>query len=92
MDPKAALKFVNDNLQTSIETSHPHVMYKCERIVKTLELVAVLLMDNAFADDLINAIPAKLCAHLAEFQMISNPLAQFGGVRIPVESDWRYVL
>lgn len=49
----------------------------------------MLIDDNDFRADIQEVLSANLCAHLAEFQFLSNPVAVApGGGRIVVQSDW----
>lgn len=75
------LQVIEECLKTTIETGRPCVAaHKSKRIVHCLRLATVASReDTEFRTDLLEVITPALCGHLAEFQLISNPIVSFAG-------------
>uniref|UniRef100_A0A914VHU2 Protein CIP2A n=1 Tax=Plectus sambesii TaxID=2011161 RepID=A0A914VHU2_9BILA len=89
--PETILQLVEGNIKTSIETSSPLVSAQCRRITEGLRLAEVVSQDDELRTDMLDVASAHLCAHIAESQMISNPVVVYmnrpPGARTPLP-DW----
>lgn len=70
------LQLIEDCLKATIETGRPLLAaHKSKRIVQCLRLATIASREDAeFRTDLLEVITPALCGHLAEFQMLSNPI------------------
>uniref|UniRef100_A0A1I7XT25 FRIGIDA-like protein n=1 Tax=Heterorhabditis bacteriophora TaxID=37862 RepID=A0A1I7XT25_HETBA len=68
------MSIVDDAAKTSIETSKECIVYQCQRITEGLRLAEVCSLDEELRQELIGVVTAPLCSHIAEFQLMTNPI------------------
>ncbi|VDP18581.1 unnamed protein product [Soboliphyme baturini] len=69
------VQLVEDSLKITLETGHSLIVQKCMYLHEALKLARLLCHDESLRSDLLEVISCVLCSHIAEFQMLSNPIS-----------------
>ncbi|CAJ0920079.1 unnamed protein product, partial [Mesorhabditis belari] len=69
------MQILEENVKTTIDTGSDLVGKQCERICEALRMAEVLSGDDEIRASLLAVTSSQLCSHLAETQLMTNPIA-----------------
>ncbi|PAV59347.1 hypothetical protein WR25_21391 isoform E [Diploscapter pachys] len=59
--------------KTTIDSGRETATFECKRLTEALRIAEICCMDE-LRNDVLDVMTAQLCAHIAEFQLVSNPI------------------
>ncbi|CDW52801.1 hypothetical protein TTRE_0000106301 [Trichuris trichiura] len=69
------MQLLEECLKTTLETSNELIRQKSLRIYEALLLATLICRDETLRSDVLETVDTILCAHLVQFQLLSNPVA-----------------
>ncbi|KFD72744.1 hypothetical protein M514_01867 [Trichuris suis] len=69
------MQLLEECLKTTLETSNELIREKSLRIYEALLLATLICRDETLRSDVLETVDTILCAHLVQFQLLSNPVA-----------------
>ncbi|KRX83181.1 Protein CIP2A [Trichinella sp. T6] len=69
---EVVVQLVEDCLKTTLDTSHPLIFEKSERVYEGMRLAIMLSYDSTVRTDVLEIVHPALCSHIFQFQLSSN--------------------
>ncbi|KRX59334.1 Protein CIP2A [Trichinella sp. T9] len=84
---EVVVQLVEDCLKTTLDTSHPLIFEKSERVYEGMRLAIMLSYDSTVRTDVLEIVHPALCSHIFQFQLSSNCCT----LTSTSNASWRFV-